>query len=45
LVFASSSDPGGGLWIMRYTPGVKGTVSWTPDNKNVTVKYDKRPEN
>jgi hypothetical protein len=45
LVFASSSDPGGGLWIMRYTPGVKGIVSWTPDNKNVTVKYDKRPEN
>jgi hypothetical protein len=45
LVFASSSDPGGGLWIMRYTPGVKGTVSWTPDNKNVSVKYDKRPEN
>jgi hypothetical protein len=45
LVFASSSDPGGGLWIMRYTPGVKGTVSWTSDNKNVTVKYDKRPEN
>ena len=45
LVFASSSDPGGGLWIMRYTPGVKGTVSWTPDNTNVTVKYDKRPEN
>ncbi len=45
LVFASSSDPGGGLWIMRHTPGVKGTVSWTSDNKNVTVKYDKRPEN
>jgi hypothetical protein len=43
--FFSSSDPGGGLWITRYTPGVKGTVSWTPDNKNVTVKYDKRPEN
>lgn len=45
LVFASSSDPGGGFWIMRYTPGVKGTVAWTEDNKNVTVKYDKRPEN
>ena len=45
LVFASSSDPGGGFWIMRHTPGVKGTVSWTADNKNVTVKYDKRPEN
>jgi hypothetical protein len=30
---------------MRYTPGVKGTVSWTPDNKNMTVKYDKRPKN
>jgi len=45
LVFASSSDPGGGFWIMRHTPGVKGTVSWTEDNKNVTVKYDKRQEN
>ena len=43
LVFASSSDAGGGFWIMRYTPGVKGTVSWTPDNKNVVVKYDKPP--
>jgi hypothetical protein len=45
LVFASSSDPGGGLWILRHTPGVKGTVSWTPDNKNVTVKYEKQPGN
>ncbi len=45
LVFASSSDPGGGLWILRYTPGVKGIVSWTPDNKNVTVKHDKPPGN
>jgi hypothetical protein len=45
LVFASSSDPGGGFWIMRYTPGVKGTVAWTDDNKDVTVKYDKRQEN
>ncbi len=45
LVFASSSDPGGGFWIMRHTPGVKGTVAWTEDNKNVTVTYDKRPEN
>jgi hypothetical protein len=45
LVFASSSDPGGGLWILRYTPGTKGTVSWTPDNKNVTVKYDRQPGN
>jgi hypothetical protein len=43
LVFGSSSDPGGGFWIMRYTPGVKGTVSWTPDVKNVTVKYEKAP--
>jgi hypothetical protein len=41
LVFASSSDPGGGFWILRYTPGVKGTVSWTPDKKNVTVSYQK----
>jgi hypothetical protein len=45
LVFFSSSDPGGGFWITRYTPGVKGTVSWTEDNKNVTVKYDKRQQN
>ncbi|TMA64012.1 MAG: hypothetical protein E6J73_08145 [Deltaproteobacteria bacterium] len=45
LVFASSSDPGGGFWIMRHTPGTKGTVEWTADNKNVTVKYEKRPEN
>ena len=40
LFYASSSDPGGGFWILRYTPGVKGTVSWRPDNKNVTVKYE-----
>jgi hypothetical protein len=45
LVFASSSDPGGGFWILRYTPGVKGTVSWTPDNKNVTVNYEKQAGN
>jgi hypothetical protein len=45
LVFASSSDPGGGFWIMRHTPGVKGTVEWTPDNKNVIVKYDKPRQN
>jgi hypothetical protein len=35
LVFATSNKPGGGLWILRHTPGVKGTVSWTPDLKNV----------
>lgn len=45
LVFATSSDPGGGFWILRYTPGVKGTVSWTPDNKNVAVKYEKQSGN
>jgi hypothetical protein len=45
LVFFSSSDPGGGFWIMRYTPGVKGTVEWTPDDKNVTVKYEKPQQN
>ena len=45
LVFASSSDPGGGFWIMRHTPGVKGTVEWTADNKNITVKYDKPRQN
>lgn len=45
LVFFSSSDPGGGFWITRYTPGTKGIVSWTDDNKNVNVKYEKRPEN
>jgi hypothetical protein len=43
LVFATSSDPGGGFWILRYTPGVKGTVAWKPDNKSVDVKYEKRP--
>lgn len=43
LVFASSSDPGGGFWIMRYTPGVRGTVSWTADQKNVNVQYEKPP--
>jgi hypothetical protein len=45
LVFFSSSDPGGGLWITRYTPGVKGIVEWTEDNKNVNVKYEKPPQN
>jgi hypothetical protein len=43
LVFASSSDPGGGFWIMRHTPGAKGTVSWAPGNRNVVVKYEKKP--
>lgn len=43
LVFATSSDPGGGFWILRYTPGVKGTVSWTPDLKNVVVNYESKP--
>jgi hypothetical protein len=41
LVLATSSDPGGGFWILRYTPGVKGTVSWRADKKSVTVKYEK----
>ena len=41
LVYASSSDRGGGLWILRYTPDVKGTVSWRSDNRSVTVTYDK----
>ena len=40
LIYATSSEPGGGLWILRYTRGVKGTVTWTPDKKGVTVKYD-----
>jgi len=42
LIFATSNEPGGGLWILRYTPGVKGTASWTPDQRNVTVKYDQK---
>jgi hypothetical protein len=42
LIFASSNEPGGGLWILKYTPGVKGTVSWTEDKKNVVVKYEKK---
>lgn len=33
LIYATSSDPGGGLWILKYTPGTKGTVSWTADKK------------
>ena len=37
--------PAAAFGSLRYTPGVKGTVSWTEDNKNVIVKYDKRPEN
>lgn len=41
LIFATSSDPGGGFWILRYTPGVKGTISWRADKKSVTVQYDK----
>lgn len=32
----------GGLWILKYTPGTKGTVSWTADRKNVVVKYQKK---
>lgn len=45
LIFASSSDPGGGFWILRYTPGVKGTVSWGPDLRTIVVNYEKRPGN
>jgi hypothetical protein len=43
LIFATSSDPGGGFWIMRYTPGVKGTVSWNADQKSINVQYEKPP--
>ena len=43
LVFATSSDPGGGFWILRYTPGVKGKVSWGPDLKTIVVDYEKPP--
>lgn len=42
LIFATSSDPGGGLWILKYTPGVKGAVSWAPDKRNIVVKYQNR---
>jgi hypothetical protein len=42
LIYATSSEPGGGLWILRYTPGVKGTVSWTSDKRNVAVKYKQK---
>lgn len=42
LIFATSSDPGGGLWILKYTPGTKGKVSWNADQKSVTVKYEKK---
>lgn len=41
LVYATSNEPGGGLWILKYTPGVKGTVAWNKDQKSVTVTYQK----
>lgn len=37
-IFGSSSDAGaGGLWAMRHTPGMKGTVSWNAEETNVIV--------
>jgi hypothetical protein len=39
LIFASSNEGGGGLWILEYRPGVTGIVVWIADKKNVTVKY------
>ncbi len=38
LIYATSNEPGGGMWILKYTPGVKGTVSWNEDQRSVTVK-------
>jgi hypothetical protein len=40
LIYMTSNEPGGGLWIARYTPGVKGKVSWNPDQKSVTQTND-----
>ena len=39
-VYATSNEPGGGLWILKYTPGVKGKVAWNADQKSVTVTRD-----
>lgn len=33
LIFGTSFDEGGGLWILKYKPGVKGPVSWTKDSR------------
>ncbi|HWP34484.1 MAG TPA: hypothetical protein VNM66_02705 [Thermodesulfobacteriota bacterium] len=38
LVYGTSSEPGGGLWVLRYTPGVKGIVAWNPDGRSVTFR-------
>ena len=38
LIYATSSEDGGGLWILRYSPGVKGTVSWTKDFRGAVFK-------
>ena len=36
LIYFTSNEPGGGLWILKYTPGVKGKVKWNADQKSVT---------
>jgi hypothetical protein len=36
LIYFTSNEPGGGLWIAKYTPGVKGKVKWNEDQKSVT---------
>jgi hypothetical protein len=37
LIYFTSNEPGGGLWIVKYTPGVKGKVTWNADQKSVSV--------
>ena len=39
IIFGSSSDEGaGGLWAMKYVPGLKGTVSWNAQENGVIFK-------
>ena len=40
LIYFTSNEPGGGLWILKYTPGVKGKVKWNEDQKSVTQTND-----
>jgi hypothetical protein len=39
IIFGSSSDAGaGGLWAMRYVPGLKGTVTWNTQENDVLFR-------
>ena len=45
IIFGSGSDAGaGGLWAMRYAPGLKGTVAWNTAEDDVIVTYNKKRE-